>query len=80
MFGGVKLKIKDYGEEICRILNPWQHMLYLSHGIKQLDEYVSTDSKGNYVSVHVYSKNATQELFRKFRNHELDIGIHVESK
>ena len=55
-------------------------MLYLSHGIKQLDEYVSTDSKGNYVSVHVYSKEATQELFRKFRNHELEMGIYVEPR
>jgi hypothetical protein len=55
-------------------------MLYLSHGIKQFDEYVSINSKGEYISVHVYSKTATQELFRKFRNHELEIGIYVESK
>lgn len=72
------MKIKDYGEEICRILNPLQHMLYVSHDVKPIDEYVSIDSKGKHVVVYVFSKEKTQELFRRFRNHELEIGIFVE--
>lgn len=72
------MKIKDYGEEICRILNPYQHMLYVSHNVKPLDEYVSTDSKGKHIVVYVFSKAKTQELFRKFRDRELEIGIYVD--
>lgn len=72
------MKIKDYGEEICRILNPYQHMLYVSHNVKPMDEYISIDSKGKYVVVYVFSKSKTQELFRKFRNRELEIGIYVD--
>ena len=67
------MKIKDYGQEVCRILNIWQATLYISNGVKPLDEYVSKDSKGNYVIVFVFSKRDSQEVFRKFRNRELEI-------
>lgn len=68
------MKIKDYGQDVCRILNIWQAMLYISNNVKPIDEYVSKDSKGNYVIVFVFSKNDSQEVFRKFRNRELEIG------
>jgi len=70
--------IKDYGEEICRILNIWQATLYISHNVKPLDEYVSKDSKGNYAIVFVFSKKDSQEVFRKFRNRELVMGNVLE--
>lgn len=68
------MKIKDYGQEVCRILNIWQATLYISNNVKPIDEYVSKDSKGNYVIVFVFSKNDSQEVFIKFRNRELEIG------
>jgi len=68
------LKIKDYGQEVCRILNIWQVTLYISNNVKPIDEYVSKDSKGNYVIVFVFSKKDSQEVFFKFRNRELEIG------
>ena len=63
--------IKDYGEEVCRILNIWQATLYISNNVKPLDEYVSKDSNNKYVIVFVFSKKDSQEVFRKFRNREL---------
>lgn len=68
------MKIKDYGQEVCRILNIWQATLYISNNVKPIDEYVSKDSKGNYVIVFVFSKADSQEVFMKFRNRELEIG------
>jgi hypothetical protein len=68
------LRTKDYGEEIVRILNIWQVTLYISNNVKPIDEYVSKDSKGNYVIVFVFSKKDSQDVFIKFRNHELELG------
>lgn len=68
------MKTKDYGEEIVRILNIWQATLYISHDVKPIDEYVSKDTKGNYVIVFVFSKKDSQNVFIKFRNHELEMG------
>lgn len=68
------MKIKDYGQEVCRILNIWQATLYISNNVKPIDEYVSKDSKGNYVIVFVFSKKDSQDVFVKFRNRELEIG------
>lgn len=68
------MKIKDYGQEIVRIVNLWQAMLYISNGIKPLDEYVSKDTQGNYMIIFIFSKKDSQDAFHKFRNHELEIS------
>lgn len=72
------MKIKSYNEEVVRILNIWQAILYISNNVKPLDEYVSIDSKGNHVIVFVFSKKDSQEVFMKFRNHELEIKDIIE--
>ena len=50
----------------------------ISNNVKPLDEYVSIDSKGNHVIVFVFSKKDSQDVFIKFRNHELEIKDVIE--
>ena len=65
---------KTYDVPVVRILNQWQVILYLSNGLKPKDVYASKNSKEEYKIVYVFDKEQSQQLFDKFRRHELDIG------
>ena len=71
------LKIKDYGVPICRILNMWQIILYKTNGLNELETYVSKNKDGEYKIVYVFDREKSQELFTRFRNHELEIGENL---
>ena len=71
------LKIKDYGIPVVRILNPLQIMLYKTNGLEEIATYVTMDSEGNYKLVFVFDREKSHELYKKFRNHELEIGKNL---
>ena len=70
------MKIKDYGIPVVRILNMWQIALYKTHGINEIETYVSRNENGEYKIVYVFDRDKTNELFTKFRKHELEVGSH----
>lgn len=73
------MKIKDYGYPVFRILNIWQVILFVSHNVKPIDCYVSVDSQDKKCLVHVFKREETEELLKKFKNRELEIGDHIIS-
>lgn len=73
------MTLKEYSTPVVRILNPWQVMLYLSHGLKPIDIYVSGDNKSDAKIVYVFDRDKSHELFVRFRNHTLDFGVNVVS-
>lgn len=72
-----KLKIKDYGVPVCRILNMWQIILYKTNGLNELETYVCKNRDGEYKIVYVFDREKSQKLFDRFRNHELEIGENL---
>lgn len=68
---------KDYQVPIVRILNQFQVILYISHGLKPIDVYVSKNTNDDYKLVYVFDREQSQILFNKFRNHELEIGSAI---
>lgn len=71
------MKIKDYGIPVCRILNMWQIILYKTNGLNELETYVCKNRNGEYKIVYVFDRMKSQELFNRFRNHELEIGENL---
>lgn len=71
------MKIKDYGVQVCRILNMWQIILYKTNGLNELETYVSKNKNDEYKIVYVFDREKSQELFTRFRNHELEIGENL---
>ena len=61
-----------YLNEVCRILNQKQQMLYIKHGVYPIDIYTSIDAKtDNDVVVMIFDRNETTDLYTKWCNHEL---------
>lgn len=58
--------------DVCRILNPKQQMLYIKHGLYPIEMYTSIDSKtDNDVLVMIFLREETTEAYIKWCNHEL---------
>gem|GEM_PF-2539544 len=73
------INIKKYDVSVVRILNMWQIILYKTNGLNEIETYVSKNEKDEYKVVYVFDRDKSQELFKKFRNHELEIGDFVLS-
>ena len=59
-------------QDVVRILNPKQQLLYIKSGLYPLDLYVSIDEKTNKdVLVMLFSKKESYPLYQKWCDHEL---------
>lgn len=59
-------------QDVVRILNPKQQLLYIKSGLKLLDLYVSVDKKTDKdVLVMIFSKEESYPLYQKWCDHEL---------
>lgn len=59
-------------QDVVRILNPKQQLLYTKAGLYPLDLYVSIDEKTDKdVLVMIFSKEKSYPLYQKWCDHEL---------
>lgn len=59
-------------QDVVRILNPKQQLLYIKSGLYPLDLYVSIDNKTNKdILVMLFSKEESYPLYQKWCDHEL---------
>jgi hypothetical protein len=66
------LKPRDYSEhEVCRIVNPKQRDLYIKHRVFPIDIYPSIDEKGNDITVFIFLREETKDLYQLWLSHEL---------
>ena len=64
---------RDYSEkEVCRIVNPKQCNLYIKHNVYPIDIYSSIDDEEKSVTVMIFLKEETKELYQLWLNHELN--------
>lgn len=68
------LKPRDYiANEVVRIVNIKQQILYVKNQVYPIDMYTSVDEEtNNIVLVMIFSKDDTIEVYKKWRNYELD--------
>ena len=68
------LKPRNYLEnEVSRIINPKQCMLYIKNKVYPIDVYTSIDSKtGNDIVVMIFLKDESYPLYQKWCDHELE--------
>lgn len=68
------LKPRDYNlNEIIRIINPKQCLLYIKSGVYPIDMYTSVDERtNNAVLVMIFLKEETTEVYKKWCNYELN--------
>lgn len=60
-------------QDVVRILNPKQQLLYVKAGLYPLDLYTSIDEKTDKdVLVMIFSREESYPLYQKWCNHELD--------
>ena len=64
---------EDYArQDVVRILNPKQQLLYVKAGLYPLDIYASIDEKTDKdVLVMIFSKEESYPLYQKWCDHEL---------
>ena len=71
----IKSNLGDFlydNKDVVRIFNPKQRDLYLMNGIMPKDIYVSIDNKTDEkILVYIFSKEETQEAYKKWRSYEL---------
>lgn len=67
------LNPRDYSaNEVVRIINQKQCLLYIKSGIYPIDIYTSIDERtNNAVLVMIFSKEETTEVYKKWCNYEL---------
>lgn len=67
------LKPRDYEpNEVCRIINPKQRDLYIINHAYPIDIYPSIDKNNNPIIVYIFLKKDTQELYKLWKNYELE--------
>jgi len=54
--------------KVIRCHDRWQQYLYIKHGAKPLDMYVSHESED---LIMVFDKSETRDLYEKYRRYEL---------
>ena len=60
-------------QDVVRILNPKQQLLYIKAGLYPLDLYSSIDEKTDKdVLVMIFSKEESYPLYQKWCDHELN--------
>ena len=71
----IKSNLGDFeydNKNVVRIINPKQRDLYLLNGVMPKDIYTSIDSKTDEkILVYIFSKESTQEVYKKWRSYEL---------
>lgn len=67
------IKAKDYClQEVVRIVNPKQYLLYIKNGIYPIDMYATVDDKtNNIILAMIFRKSDTAEVYKKWCNYEL---------
>ena len=67
------LRPRDYSpNEVCRIINPKQYMLYIKNGLFPIDIYTSVDGKtGNDIVVMIFGRQESYDLYQAWCKHEL---------
>ena len=58
--------------EVYRIINPKQIRLYIKNNVYPIDMYASYDDKGNDVTVYVFLREETKDLYQAWLAHELE--------
>ena len=58
--------------EVYRIINPKQIRLYIKNNVYPIDMYSSFDDKGNDVTVYVFLREETKDLYQAWLAHELE--------
>lgn len=59
-------------DEVVRIVNPKQRDLYVKHEVYPIDIYPSVDREGKDVTVYIFLKSETQDLYQKWLEHTLE--------
>lgn len=61
------LKYRPYMiDEVVRIVNPKQRDLYVKHEVYPIDIYPSVDKDGKDITVYIFLKEETQNLYQKW--------------
>ena len=58
--------------EVYRIINPKQIRLYIKNNVYPIDMYASYDDKGNDVTVYVFLREETKDLYQAWLEHKLE--------
>lgn len=68
------LKPRDYKiDEVVRIRNIKQQQLYMDNDVFPIDIYPSYDDKtDNKITIMVFERDKTKELYQKWKNYELE--------
>lgn len=68
------LSSRNYlSNEVVRIVNPKQYLLYIKNNIYPIDLYTSVDDKtNNIILAMVFLKSDTTEVYKKWCNYDLD--------
>lgn len=62
-----------YAKDVARIINPKQQTLYIKHKVYPIDIYTSIDERtGNDITVMIFLKEESSEVYRAWCNHELE--------
>ncbi|MBR2401553.1 MAG: hypothetical protein IKB01_02125 [Lachnospiraceae bacterium] len=62
-----------YVNEVVRIKNPKQYLLYIKNGVYPIDIYSSIDEKtNNAIIVMIFLKADTLEIYQKWCDYELN--------
>lgn len=60
-------------KEVCRIVDPKQHTLYVKNGKRPIDMYPSIDfNTGRDIVVYVYLRDETSDVYELWCKHELE--------
>ena len=58
--------------EVYRIINPKQIRLYIKNNVYPIDMYASYDDKGNDVTVYVFLREETKDLYQAWLENKLE--------
>lgn len=59
-------------DEVVRIVNPKQRDLYVKYEVYPIDIYPSVDKDGKDITVYIFLKEETQDLYQKWCKHTLE--------
>ncbi len=68
------LQSREYSpNEVCRIVNPKQYLLYIKNGLYPIDMYTSIDDKtGKDILVMIFDREESFPLYQAWCNYELE--------
>lgn len=68
------IKPRDYSpNEVVRIVNPKQYLLYIKNNVYPIDVFTSIDEKTNKaILAMVFLREETTDVYKKWCNYDLD--------